>query len=70
MLFFVGTRDPYCEIPKLQKILEMRENPSTLQIVENGDHSFELPEGDDRPQDVIYEVIAEAAADWLDEYGL
>ena len=70
MLFFVGDRDPYCDVEKLKKVLEGRALPSTVQIVDKGDHSFEVPEGDDRPQDVIYQEIAVVVADWLDEYGL
>lgn len=70
MLFFVGTNDPFCDIEKLKKILEQREYPSTLQIVEEGDHSFVVPESEERPQHLIYENIAYVAADWLDEYGL
>lgn len=70
MLFFVGTNDPFCDIEKLKKILEQREYPSTLQIVEQGDHSFVVPESEERPQQMIYENIAYLAADWLDEYGL
>lgn len=70
MLFFVGTSDPFCDIEKLKKILELREHPSTLQIVEGGDHSFVVPPTEKRPQQLIYENIAHVAADWLDEYGL
>lgn len=70
MLFFVGTNDPFCDIEKLKKILEQREYPSTLQIVEEGDHSFVVPASEERPQLLIYENIAHVAADWLDEYGL
>lgn len=70
MLFFVGTRDPFCDVNKLHSILEKREHTSSVQIVDGGGHSFELPDGDDRPQEIIFENIAEVTADWLDEYGL
>ena len=67
MLFFVGTRDPFCKVEKLQKILEQRAGKSLLQVVEDGDHSFVPPEDDERPVELIYETIAMVAADWLDE---
>lgn len=68
MLFFAGTRDPFCNMEKLQNILELRTHPSSLQIVEGGEHSFIPPEGDDRPVEIIYRNIAAVSADWLDEY--
>jgi len=68
MLFFAGTRDPFCDVKKLQRILEERSYYSSLQIVENGNHSFELPKNDERSVELIYENVANIAADWLDEY--
>ena len=67
MLFFAGTRDPFCEIEKLQKVLEQRTGKSTIQIVEDCEHSFIPSEGDDRPVELIYRTIAMVTADWLDE---
>ncbi len=68
MLFYAGTRDPFCDVEKLERILEKREHPSSLQVVEGGNHSFVLPKSDDRPVELIYQNIASVAADWLDEY--
>ena len=67
ILFFAGTRDPFCNIDNLTEILEQRFHSSTLQPVEDGNHSFEPPEEDERPVGLIYEEIARVAADWLDE---
>ena len=68
MLFFAGTRDPFCDVKKLQRILEERSYYSSLQLVENGNHSFEPPKNDERSIELIYNNIAQVTADWLDEY--
>ena len=69
MLFFAGSEDPLCQSENLHWVMEQRTAPSSIQIISKGDHSFKLPDDDDRPQDIIYQEIASVTADWLDEYG-
>jgi predicted alpha/beta-hydrolase family hydrolase len=48
MLFFAGTRDALCDLELLKPVVK-RLNPSTqLEIIEGGDHSFELPKSFNR----------------------
>ncbi len=40
MLFFAGTRDPLCNMEKLNKVLSRLQAHHKLLVIEGGDHSF------------------------------
>ncbi|MCL4466781.1 MAG: hypothetical protein M1389_12285 [Chloroflexi bacterium] len=56
-LFFVGTRDPFCEPELMDPILANLPRPGRLIVVEGGDHSFLLPKSSGRPAEDAYETI-------------
>ncbi len=65
MLFFCGTRDPLCDLALLRKECGRLTAPVTLQVIEGGDHSFNVPKSMHRsPAEVCAEIV-ELSAQWL-----
>ena len=67
MLFFAGTRDPLCNMEKLQEVLHRLPGPCDLEIVEGGDHSFKLPKSSSRTEESVYLQIVGKCLQWLDQ---
>ena len=65
MLFFVGSRDPLCDLTQLKGVLARLQVPSDLETVEGGDHSFRLRKSADTPQQEIYNQVLRRTVDWL-----
>lgn len=65
MLFFAGTRDPLCTMPKLVNVLERINSPHELHTIEGGDHSFHVPKSLHRADKEIYEEIITESIEWL-----
>jgi predicted alpha/beta-hydrolase family hydrolase len=65
MLFFVGTRDPLCDLPTLKGVLGRLQAPSDVETIEGGDHSFRLRKSDNTPQQEVYDRILHKTADWF-----
>jgi len=66
MLFFAGTRDPLCSMPKLTGVFERLKAPRDLFTVEGGDHSFHVPRALHRSDEDIFAGITAKAVEWLD----
>jgi predicted alpha/beta-hydrolase family hydrolase len=66
MLFFAGTRDPLCNLEKLQEVFHRLPGQCDLEIVESGDHSFRLPKSLSRSADSVHRQIVEKCLQWLD----
>ena len=66
MLFFAGTRDPLCNMDKLQEVLYRLTGQYDLEIVEGGDHSFKLPKSSSRSAESVHRQIVEKCLQWLD----
>jgi uncharacterized protein len=65
VLFFAGTRDPLCDLNRLKGVLDKLVCQWDLEIVDGGDHSFNLLKSDPRTQkDVQIQVISKCL-DWL-----
>jgi uncharacterized protein len=64
MLFFAGTRDPLCSMPKLLSVLDRIRAPHTLHTIEGGDHSFHVPKSLHRTDDEIYNEIIAGSVKW------
>ena len=65
MLFVQGSRDELAPIPDLEALLEVFGNRATLHVIEDADHSYDLPPNSARTQ---MDAIAEAAsvtANWM-----
>ncbi|MCP4116360.1 MAG: hypothetical protein GY737_13315 [Desulfobacteraceae bacterium] len=65
MLFFEGTRDPFCDLGLLQTVFNRLTCPRELEIIENGDHSFNLPKSDPRKDKDVHEQIIKKCREWL-----
>ncbi len=44
MIFFAGTRDSLCDLVKLRAVLSRLSSSWDLDVVEGGDHSFQIPQ--------------------------
>jgi dienelactone hydrolase len=69
MLFFAGTRDPLCNLDLLKEVLARIEATCTLEVVEGGDHSFNLPRSAALSPAEIHERLASRTASWLAGLG-
>jgi predicted alpha/beta-hydrolase family hydrolase len=69
MLFFAGTRDPLCNLDLLKEVLARVEATCTLEVVEGGDHSFNLPRSAALSPAEIHERLASRTASWLAGLG-
>ena len=65
LLFFQGTRDPFCHLPTFQETYDRLKAPSRLEIIENGDHGFKLPASDPRRPEAVHEQMQRVCLDWL-----
>jgi predicted alpha/beta-hydrolase family hydrolase len=65
MLFFAGTRDPLCDLQKLDTVLKKLERIWSLDVIEGGDHSFKTPKSSGLTPEAIYEHIVQKSIDWM-----
>ncbi len=65
MLFFAGTRDPFADMALLKRVVEGLPAPWTLETVEGGDHSFELPESAGVAREAVHRDIVGRLLRWL-----
>jgi len=65
MLFFEGTRDPFCDLSLMETVIKKITVPTRLEIIDNGDHSFGLPKSDPRPPNEVYTRIVDDCMDWI-----
>jgi len=66
MLFFAGTRDPLCDLEKLQNVLSRLSAPWKLDVVEGGDHSFNVPKSMGVTESEVFARILSTTAKWLE----
>jgi len=66
MLFFAGTRDRLCDLGKLQAVLSKLSAPWNLDIIEGGDHSFNLPKALGITESDVFAHIAKTTTQWLE----
>lgn len=65
MLFVTGTRDTFCDMSLLRGVVARLGDQATLEVVEDGDHSFRLPKSSETPQQDVYNTILARTIDWL-----
>jgi hypothetical protein len=66
MLFFAGTRDPFCDITKLNEVLDRLDYSRDLVTIDGGNHSFDLPKSAETSQQDVYNMILNKTVEWLD----
>ena len=64
ILFLEGTRDPLADLTLMRALVERLGPRARLVVVQDGDHSFALPEGSGRTQAEVFEQLASAIADF------
>jgi predicted alpha/beta-hydrolase family hydrolase len=67
MLFFAGTKDHLCDLELLKNVLSVLQAPWKLEVIDGGDHSFNVPKAFKIDQEVIYRHILKAMLLWLKE---
>ena len=65
MLFVAGTRDALCTLSLLQRALAGLAAPTTVHIVDGGDHSFDVPKRMGREARSVWEEIVSVTATWI-----
>lgn len=66
MLFFAGTRDSLCNLEKLQEVLHKLAAPWTLDVIEGGDHSFNVTKSMGIGQSEIHSHIVKVSVQWVE----
>jgi predicted alpha/beta-hydrolase family hydrolase len=66
MLFFAGTRDPLCDLGLLRGVLGRLKAPWNLEVIDSGDHSFNVLKSTGKSRDDVYADIIHRAVSWLD----
>jgi len=65
MLFFAGTRDPLCDLGCLNTVIDRIDTPVELEIIQGGNHSFDVLKSLGTPAEEVYKKIAAKATAWL-----
>jgi predicted alpha/beta-hydrolase family hydrolase len=58
ILFLQGTRDPLADLTLMEGLVAKLGPRAKLEVVEDADHSFTLPEGSAREQEEVYDELA------------
>lgn len=64
-LFFVGTRDPFCDPDLLGPVVAGLELPGQIQVIEGGDHSLCLPPSAGVKPEETYATVARQVAAFI-----
>lgn len=65
MLFFAGTRDTLCDLSLLKGVLDRLEAPWNLEVIDGGNHSFDLPKAAQTEPAVVQARILQRTLSWL-----
>jgi predicted alpha/beta-hydrolase family hydrolase len=69
MLFFSGTRDPFCDLFLLKDVLNKIGATAQLEIIDDGDHSLNLKKKSAITQADVYERVLARSMAWLKDEG-
>jgi predicted alpha/beta-hydrolase family hydrolase len=67
MLFVEGTRDPFCPLETLDRVLPDIKANTSLVVIEDGDHSFKVRKGSGRSTRQAWDEVTAAVAAWVHE---
>lgn len=65
MLFFAGTRDPLCDLDLLRVVLSRLKTARDLEVIDGGDHSFNLPKSHRKSKSEVNLHILDRMMEWL-----
>jgi predicted alpha/beta-hydrolase family hydrolase len=69
MLFVEGTRDPFCPLPTLERVIASLDANVDVKVVDDGDHSFRVRASSGRSTQAAWEAIPPAVAAWLRRFA-
>lgn len=69
MLFVEGTRDPFCPLETLDKVIAKRKLDATVHVVTDGDHSHKVRKSSGRTTKEAWTEAIAAIADWIGGAG-
>ncbi|HVF52100.1 MAG TPA: alpha/beta family hydrolase [Actinomycetota bacterium] len=64
MLFIEGTRDPFCPLPALDRVLK-KLPAAQLAVIEDGDHSFKVRKSSGRSTPDAWAEAVDRAVEWI-----
>jgi uncharacterized protein len=65
MLFVEGTRDPFCPLPTLERVLGKLHADTSVAVIDDGDHSFKVRKGSGRGTEAAWQEVIGAVAEWV-----
>lgn len=65
MLFFAGSRDQFCNLQLLKGVLLRLKAPWELEVIEGGDHSFNIPKSSELSQQEVHHRVLKRTLEWL-----
>jgi len=69
MLFFAGTRDSLCDLDRLRFNVGFLTAPTTVHVIPDGDHSFNVLKRTGRSPEEVREEIVAVSDRWMDGIG-
>ena len=67
LLFFAGTKDPLCDLEKLNSVLDKLACRHDLEIIAGGNHSFKLPKASSRSEAAVHRQILQRSSAWINQ---
>ena len=64
MLFLQGSRDEFAQLDLLTGVCEKLGERATLQVIEDGDHSFKVPKRSGRTAEQVLAELADRIVEW------
>lgn len=65
MLFIEGTRDPLCKLDILEGVFKTLQAPVQLNIVEDGDHSFNVLKRTGKTEEEVLQGVVDGIGEWV-----
>lgn len=65
MLFFAGSKDPLCDLDKLNRVLGNLSCLHDLEVIEGGNHSFRLPKSANRTEADVHSQVLKKCVSWI-----
>lgn len=66
LLFFAGTRDPLCDLGRLDSVLSKLSAPWKREVIDGGNHSFHTPKSLGIRETDIFDRIVSTSAEWIE----
>jgi predicted alpha/beta-hydrolase family hydrolase len=64
MLFLQGSRDEFARLDLLTAVCERLGARATLELIEEGDHSFKVPKRTGRTAEAVIQLLADRIVEW------